>query len=374
MHWRPVRPIQACALPAAGKAILLCCATMRADRGPAFGCSVHMVGSIWIVSLGAMMLSGFISAVPAQSDPASIAQQARQAMAERRFADAAESYARLADSYPAEPSLQATLGMALHLSALDREAMGPLRQAASTMPSSCPAHFFLGVSLTRLGEFAEAIEPLRRAASLDPRRPCARSMLGDALEAVGEFPDAADAWRALGSLDASNPYAYAGLVRCHGRLAALATEMLKRRDPESAYVFRLLAHSSLASAQYPSAPYLFCEALVREPNVRTVHEAVAKLYRKSGYDDWAAVELERAASLPRTDRSLVQTAECAFAAGHFESIAGFAPSWPSDRLFWSVRANGQGHRRILRQSQSPRCVGRSTHPRSCHPLLPRAIL
>ena len=276
----------------------------------------------------------------AQQNPAVTAQKARQAMAEQRFADAAALYANLSASYPREPSLQANLGMALHLSTRDREAVIPLRTAASAMPSSFQAHFFLGASLSRLGDFAGAVEPLRHASKLNPRHPFTRALLGDALEAIGDFQEAAEARRALRELEGHSPYSHAGLVRCHEQLAAQATEELKNRDPESAYVLRLVGHSRLSSGQYPSALYLFRQALARQPSVRGVHEAIAVVYERSGRADWARVERARASSLPAANCSS-PSPECQFAAGHYEAIAAFSPQDSSAALFWAARANAR---------------------------------
>ena len=276
----------------------------------------------------------------AQRNPATMARQASQAMAEQRFADAATIYTQLAESYPGEPSLEANLGMALHLSARDREAVAPLRSAAAAMPASFQAHFFLGASLSRLGDFAGAIDPLRRASRLDPRHPFARALLGDALEAIGEFSEAADIWRTLRDLEGRNPYPHAGLVRCREQLAAQATEELKNRDPESAYVLRLVGHSRLAAGQYPSALYLFRQALERQPSVPSVHEAIARIYELSARADWAEVERARASALPRTPCSSPSPA-CDFDAGRYETVATFSPQASSEALFWAARANAK---------------------------------
>ena len=247
----------------------------------------------------ALLAAGCVVAASAQPDPQTLAQEARQAMAERRFAQAADLYAELAKSFPNQPSLQANLGMALHLSGRDREAIAPLQMAVSALSSSFQAHFFLGASLTRLGESAESVAPLRQAVRLNPKHPFARALLGDSLEAVGEFSEAVGSWRALRELEQANPYAHAGLVRSYEQLAAQAMDGLKERDPESVYVVRLLAESRMSTAQYPSALYLFRQALEREPGVRPLHESVAAIYERTGRTEWAAIERRRSASAAR---------------------------------------------------------------------------
>ena len=262
-------------------------------------------------------------------------------MAERRFSEAADVYSELANSFPGEPSLQANLGMALHLSGRDQEALGPLRQAASAMPSSFQVHFFLGASLTRLGQYRESIEPLGHAARLDPSHVFAKALLGDSLEASGRFDAALEAWQALAKLEPSNPYPRAGMARCYEQLALQALEELTRRDPESHYVLRLHGHSRLAAAQYPSALYLFRQALERKPDLRSAHEAIAEIYDQAGREEWAAVERERSTALPRVDCSSAQPAACAFAEGRFEEAARLPRDPSQEDLFWAARASAR---------------------------------
>lgn len=274
----------------------------------------------------------------AQVNPNALAESARQAMAERRFGEAAEIYAELASKFPNEPTLQANLGMALHFSARDTEAIQPLRKAARALPSSFPAQFALGASLSRLGRHDEALAPLRESTRINPQHRFAHVLLGEALEEVGECPQAAAVWRALEGLDATNPYAHAGSVRCNEELAATAIDQLRQRDPESPYMLRILGQTRLAARQYPSALYLFRSALERQPGVRAVHEAVAEVYEGAGQPEWARIERQKAESLPEPDCTSTQSVECDFAAGRFDLAASVAADSSSADLFWAARS------------------------------------
>ena len=260
-------------------------------------------------------------------------------MSERRFGDAVTAYGELAQSFPAEPTLQANLGMALHLSGRDDEAVAPLRRAAAAMKDSFPAHFFLGASLSQLGRFKDAIQPLQRATRLDSEHPFAKALLGDALEATGRFSEAADRWAELLALDRQNPYGHAGLVRCHEQLSAEAVEQLQDRDPESPHLLRLLGHSRMMASQYPSALYLFRQALEREPGVRSVREAIAAIYDRTNHPDWAEAERRKAASLPGPDCESNDSAECAFADGRYDSLPPLTAGSAADQVFWIARSH-----------------------------------
>ncbi|MCY4595986.1 MAG: tetratricopeptide repeat protein, partial [Bryobacterales bacterium] len=288
--------------------------------------------------VGAILLTASSGSVRAQVDPNALAESARNAMAERRFSEAAEIYSDLAAKFPNEPTLQANLGMALHFSNRDTEAIAPLQEAALAMPSSFPAHFALGASLSRLGRYAEAVASLRKSTQIDPQHPFAHALLGEALEATEEYSQAATAWRALSGLDPTNPYPHAGLVRCNEELVAMAVEQLRQRDPESPYMLRFLGRTRLATAQYPSALYLFRTALERQPGVRAVHEAVASVYERAGQPEWAKIERLKAESLPATDCAESQSAECNFLAGRFDLAPALSGALSASDLFWAARS------------------------------------
>ena len=296
----------------------------------------------------ALMLRALVSSVGAlcvapgllaQDSPNALAERAQRAMSERQFANAAEAYGELAKSFPDEPTLQANLGMALHLSGRDQEAVDPLQRAATAMKDSFPAHFFLGASLTRLGKFEDAVQPLQRATQIDPRHPFAKALLGDALEAVSRFAEAVDQWTELLALDPENPYAHAGLVRCHEQQSADAVELLRDRDPDSPYLLRLLGHSRLMASQYPSALYLFRQALERAPGTRLAHEAIARIYDHTDHPEWAEAERRKGASLPEPDCHSTDSAECAFADQRYQSIPPVSAESPAGQIFWAARSH-----------------------------------
>lgn len=295
---------------------------------------------------GAILLIVPAVGVVAQIDPNDLAESARQAMAEQRFGEAAEIYGRLASRFPNEPTLKANLGMALHFSARDAEAIKPLQEAALAMPSSFPAHFALGASLSRLGRYAEAVAPLRQSTQINSQHTFSHMLLGEALEAVEEHSEAATVWRAVALLDPTRPYAHAGLVRSNEQLAASAIEQLRLRSPESSYMLRILGRTKLAARQYPSALYLFRSALERQPGVRDVHEALALVYEGAGQPDWARIEREKAESLPEPDCAASRSAECNFAAGRLDLAPSLSADSSLSDLFWAARS----HARLAEES------------------------
>ena len=67
------------------------------------------IQSIRKTTVGAILLLAPLVDAGAQVDPNALAESARQAMAQQRFAEAAEIYAGLASKFPNEPTLQANL-------------------------------------------------------------------------------------------------------------------------------------------------------------------------------------------------------------------------------------------------------------------------
>lgn len=314
---------------------------MRLDGGLMRGLARRDHRGLCHLLVGALLMAWTAAGVQAQVNPNAQVESARQAMAQGRFGAAAEIYAELARAFPGEPSLQANLGMALHFGGRDSEAIEPLRQAARALPESFPAHFALGASLSRLGRYAEAVAPLRAAMRADSGHLFAQVLLGEALEAAGAHAEAAGVWRAVTELEGGGSFGFAGLVRSHEELAAVAVEQLRQRDPESPYMLRFLGQARLAAQQYPSALYLFRGALEREPGVRAVHEAVASVYEGSGQPEWARIEREKAASLPALDCTAKESAECHFAAGRYDLAPPVAvDSSPAD-LFWAARSHAR---------------------------------
>ena len=295
----------------------------------------------WSGALTAALLFGLAAASLAQTDPAELDRDARKAIAEGRFADAADHYAKLVASNPDEPSAQANLGIALHMSGKHAEALEPLRKAAAGMPSSFQVNLLLGAALASLQEFADAVAPLRQAVGIDPNNLRARALLAESLEAAGDLPGAAESWRAIRELNRINPAAHAGLVRCHEQMAAMAAAELRHRDPESEYVLRLIGHARMEAAQYPSALYLFREALKRNPENRSAREAIAEIYDKTGKPEWATAERERASSLPQVQCPSPDAPECDFLAGRFGQLATVSGESSSEVLYWAAKANAR---------------------------------
>src|SRR5213595_3949293 len=74
----------------------------------------------------------------------------KELMAAGRYAEAVPVYRELVDAVPGNAGLLLNLGMALHLSGQDQEAISRFDAALRLQPGSLPAALFLGASNLRL--------------------------------------------------------------------------------------------------------------------------------------------------------------------------------------------------------------------------------
>ena len=273
----------------------------------------------------------------AQTDPAALSQQGKEAMAAGRFAEAAEAYRRLVELVPGNPGVLLNHGMAMAMGGRDAEAIAPLKKALAIEPKIFPAWMFLGGSHLRLGRPAQAAEALEKARALEPGNLQVRAMLGEAYVNGGRHRDALPHLTALAEAQPDDPTALAMIVQSRQALAAEAFDALEKAAPESAYMVRLLADLRLAQKQYPSALYLYRTALDRAPTMRGLHAGAALVYRETGHPEWAEVEEQAEAALGKPECA-TPSLECDFLAGKLESVAGSWSSTP-EALVWRAKAN-----------------------------------
>jgi predicted Zn-dependent protease len=130
--------------------------------------------------------------------------------------------------------------------------------------------------------------------------------------------------------------AWAALLQTYDALAAAAFGALEKSAPESAWMLRILADLRVSQQQYPSAFYLYHQALERDPSMRGLHAGLAAIYRQNGKAEWAAVEEQREAEQLDPDCT-VAILECAVAKGDLRSVAVAKTATPEEH-FWRAKA------------------------------------
>lgn len=257
-------------------------------------------------------------------------------MAAGRFDEAAKVWRTLSEQIPNNPGLLLNEGMALAMAGQDAKAIAPLTKATTLADDVFPAYLFLGASYLKVGRPGDSIAPLEKALKLQPDHIPARGMLAEALITLGRAAAALPHQKKLVEADAQNPAAWAGLVQSYDALAAREFEALEKSAPESPWMLRLVADARLGQQQYPSAFFLYREALERAPEMRGLHAALAEIYRQTDRAEWAQAEAEKEAALGDADCAAAK-AECDFLAGKLEAVAG-APGETPEARYWRARA------------------------------------
>jgi predicted Zn-dependent protease len=282
---------------------------------------------------GAVLLLAFV--VTAQDDLATKSAAGRELMAAGRYAEAARVYRELVQALPGNPGLLVNLGMALHLSGQDREAVGPLERALRLQPDAFPAALFLGASSLGLGRAATAVAPLEKAVHLQPDNTDARSLLVQALLALDRPAAAEPHLRWLSERMPGDPATWFNLGQAYEALEAQALGDLVQRHPASAFALAAAAEARLRLRQRSAAFHLYRQAIERGPELRGLHAAVADIYRSEGHADWAAVEEERERALPGPDCAREPLA-CRFAEGKYLDVTAAAKT--AEASYWRARA------------------------------------
>ncbi|HEY8147901.1 MAG TPA: tetratricopeptide repeat protein [Vicinamibacteria bacterium] len=295
-------------------------------------------------SLLVVLLSGDSGQGAVRPSEAALAEKSRagkELMAAGRYAEAATAYRELVKAVPGNAGLLVNLGMALHLSGKDQEAIPPLEAALRLDPASLPANLFLGGARLRVGRAEAAIAPLQNAVRLQPDSLEARSMLAEALMGLQRPAQAEPHLRRITQLAPADPAAWFNLGQAYEELAGQSFHDLLERDPESPLTLALVGEVRLDERRRREAFQLYRQAAERAPTMRGLHAALARIYKETDHADWAAIEEERERRLGAPDCAREALA-CAFAAGRYREVVAAAPGPPTlDRTYWRARAYGE---------------------------------
>jgi tetratricopeptide (TPR) repeat protein len=149
------------------------------------------------------------------------------------------------------------------------DALNYLRQAVEMAPDNADAQFYLGLTLTRLGEFDQAIAALEKTLQLDASKQYAHYHLGLAYFLAGRYAEARPQFEAAAQFDAQKAptYFYLGQTLYELKRYSAALPHLQRAmeiDP-----------SLTASAQYYRGLALY--ALERDAQAQEAFEAVLQI-------------------------------------------------------------------------------------------------
>jgi tetratricopeptide (TPR) repeat protein len=275
-----------------------------------------------------------------QSDElAAKSQRAKEMMEAARFEEAIPIYKQLVLAVPGNAGLLLNLALAQHMAGRDREAIPNLESVLKVQPGALPALIALGAARLSTNQPQLAVGPLQKAVAADPRNQDAVGLLASALVELKRFGQAAEVYRKLTDLAPDDSRAWYGLGTTYESIAASAFERLEKAAPQSPYLTVLIADTRVQRRQFGSADSFYHEALRQLTGIHGIHSALADLYRKTGHQDWAAMEDAKEQGLPAPDCG-AHPSECEFLAGH-DVQASVLPreSAPTpEALFWQAKA------------------------------------
>lgn len=279
------------------------------------------------------------SAPQASAEVAALSARAKQAMAANRFDEAITLYRQILARVPDEPGILMNLGMALSMSGQPQDAIDPLSRALKLRPSLLPAALFLGNSYLDLNRPADAVAPLRTYVAAQPADLQARQMLASALLMSGDAGEAAAAFRKLAQLAPADARSYYGLVQAYDALSQEAVDALeKSTDADTGVYASLLVADALESdGKYEPAFALYKQSLEKLPRLRATHDALGRIYTKTGHKDWAARQQAKSQQMPLD--CVARKAECEFRAGRYlTAISALATRTDAESHYWRTRA------------------------------------
>ncbi len=272
-------------------------------------------------------------------DPEELSRRAREFMAAGRYAEAVPLYRELLGLLPGDAGVSFLLGLAELQTGAPEAAERRFEEVVQVQPGHANAWLFLGLARVKLGKLDLALPSLEQAVRLDPKNPLGRLELADALLTRNRHAAALGHFRALTELDPKDARGWYGLGRCHLALSRERFDLLERTASGSAWYYALVGRSRLEQQQFGSAHYYLRQALAAKPGFRGVHAALAEVYRRSGHNDWAAIEEEREKAAKPADCAAAPL-ECAYWDGRHTALVENAGSRTDpESLYWLCLAH-----------------------------------
>ena len=218
-------------------------------------------------------------------------------MAANRFDEAAAIYREILQKMPDEPGIMMNLGMALAMSGQPKEAIQPLSRALELRPTLMPAALFLGQSHLDLGQPEQAIAPLQKFVTAQPTNLQARQMLASASLMAGRHQQAAAEFRKVTQQAPADAKGWYGLVQSYDALSQETLDALSKTADAPLYEPLLMADALESEGKLEQAFAFYKQSLQGLPKLRATHEALARIYTKTGHAEWAAQQTAKARQL-----------------------------------------------------------------------------
>ena len=289
--------------------------------------------SVWLIL--AVVCSAWWSASSQDSGSApTLSEQAQQALAQGRYADAEQAYEKLSKIDPGTAEVHANLGLIYFEERKFEQSVSESRRALKLRPGLSKTEALMAMSLSELGRYGEAVPGLEkcfhRSVDAEIKRMCGlqleRSYTGlqhdskaveAALELQRRYPD-----------DAEVLY-YSG--KTLGNSAFLAMERLAKVAPASIWRHQAAAEANESQGLYDAAISEYRAVLGQDPRRPGIHYRIGRTllvrsHQKNSPEDVATAQKEFQQELqvdPSNGNAAYEIAEFHRQAGHFEEAQNF---------------------------------------------------
>jgi tetratricopeptide (TPR) repeat protein len=223
-------------------------------------------------------------------------QRAQQALAARRFDDAAQEFREILKLNPALAGAYANLGLLAYQRGHYGEASREFRSALERDRSLAGAEDMLGMSLAREGHTAEALPMLEkcfRRAGQEEYRLEVGLLLFEIHSTAQRWHEAAEV---IASLEAQYPNSadvlYAA-YRMHADLGAKALASLVKAAPDSARLHQVTAELLESDGDFPHAVDQYRRALAADATLPGLHRALGVALLNSSQEEGARTEARK---------------------------------------------------------------------------------
>jgi tetratricopeptide (TPR) repeat protein len=258
----------------------------------------------------------------------SLYQQGERALAEQRYAEAAQAYEQLQQLQPGVAEVHARLGLIYFQQGRYADAIPPLRRALKLKPALPNLDALLAMCLSETGQHKEALPALEKGFHHQSADAALRRMIGLHLERsytdMGRDADAVAVALELSRLYPDDPEVLYHTGRLFGNYAYLQVMRLSRVAPDSVWLHQAVGEANESQGLLDDAIKEYRLVLAASPNRPGVHFRIGRvlLARSAQGKGDAGAE---AAALEEFDRELQidpSNANAAYEIGEIQRKAG----------------------------------------------------
>ena len=288
-----------------------------------------------------------LSAQDRDADLQRLSDEARSALAAKKWEQAASILGRLASLAPSVPEVEANLGLALYFEGRASEALAAFDRARKLNPALPQVDLMAGLCDADLGRFQEAVEVLGPAFASPPDAEIGRLVglqLARAYAGLKQFDKAMAAAEELLRRYPGDAEILYQVSRLHAdRSFALMAELV-RTSPDSAWTHYANAQVQESQDRYAAAEQEYRNAIERDPRLPGARYRLGRVILSASRDpdsvERARHEFERELTIsPRNadaefelgeiDR---ERGETGAAMGHFERALRYQPEFPEAQV------------------------------------------